>query len=89
MDKRKELQALDDDILDQVSGGIELTPLIHKEEKKNQKATANSLVYRGEKVHMGGLVWHSGTAGNSLTMNNLTVQNTGTQEDEDNVLIPM
>ena len=88
MDKRKELQALDDDILDQVSGGIELTPLIHMEEKKNRRVSADGLVYRGENVHMGGLVYRGGT-GNGLTMNNLTVQNTGTQEDEDNVLIPM
>ena len=87
MDKRKELQALDDDILDQVSGGIELTPLIHKD-KKNRRASANGLVYRGETVHAGGLVYRGGT-GNGLTVNNLTVQNTGTQEDEDNVLIPM
>ena len=33
MDKNKNLQALDDEALDQVSGGVQFTTLIHKDKK--------------------------------------------------------
>ena len=88
MDKQKDIQALDDEALDQVSGGIEFNLLINRDKKNQKRTSRNDLLYRGEQVKAGGLVWHSGTT-NGLTANNLTVQGTGTQEDEDNVLIPM
>ncbi|MBR4473337.1 MAG: hypothetical protein IKS55_06825 [Oscillospiraceae bacterium] len=89
MDKVKGKQSLDDEALDQVSGGIELTTLINKDFSGRKKdKSAKPLVYKGEMVHAGGLVYYGGT-GNGLTMNNLTVQNTGNQDDEDNFLIPV
>ena len=57
MDKRKDVQALDDEALDGVSGGIELTPMVRSFGKKKQNGKMNNdLTYRGEKVQMGGLV---------------------------------
>ena len=53
MDKNKNLQALDDEALDQVSGGIQFTTLIHKD-KKGRNAAPNGLVYHGEQVRQAG-----------------------------------
>ena len=82
MDKRKDVQALDDEALDGVNGGIELTPMVGNFGKKKQNGKMNNdLTYRGEKVQMGGLVFYGN--GNGLTANNLTGQNTGVQDDND------
>ena len=85
MDKRKDIQALDDEALDGVSGGIELTPLIGSFGKKKQKGTFNNdLTYRGEKVQMGGLVFYGD--GSGLTANDLTGRNTGVQGDDNDLI---
>ena len=85
MKEQKELQTLDDEALDQVSGGIQFTTLIHNK-KKGQNGTPNDLVYRGGKVETSGLVFRSDV--NGLTANNLIGQNAGTG-DEDNTLISL
>lgn len=87
MEKDKKMQALDDEALDQVSGGIQFTTLIHKEKgKKGRNAAANGLVYHGEQVQTSGLVFQGDLSG--LTLDNLTGQNAG-GEDGDRDLISL
>ena len=77
--------ALDDEALDGVSGGIELTPLIGSFGKKKQKGSFNNdLTYRGEQVQMGGLVFYGD--GSGLTANDLTGRNTGVQGDDNDLI---
>ncbi len=80
MDKNKNLQALDDEALDQVSGA-----LIHKG-KKGRNAAPDGLVYHGEQVQTSGLVFRSDLSG--LTANNLIGQDAGA-EDGDRDLISL
>ena len=85
MDKNKKPQALDDEALDQVSGGIQFTTLIHKD-KKGRNAAPNGLIYHGEQVQTSRLVFHSDLGG--LTANNLIGQDAGA-EDGDRDLISL
>ena len=85
MDKNKNLQALDDEALDRVSGGIQFTTLIHKD-KKGRNAAPNGLVYHGEQVQTSGLVFRSDLGG--LTANNLIGQD-APADDGDRDLISL
>ena len=78
MDKNKKPQALDDEALDQVSGGIQFTTLIHKD-KKGRNAAPDG-------VQTSGLVFRSDLGG--LTANNLIGQDAGA-EDGDRDLISL
>ena len=78
MDKRKDIQALDDEALDQVSGGFELTTLITKT-FGGEKDPANGLVYRGEKVRAGGLVYYGDS---DIMANDLTGRQNGTKKEK-------
>lgn len=86
MDKNKKPQALDDEALDRVSGGIQFTTLIHKDNKKGRNAAPNGLVYHGEQVQTSGLVFRSDLGG--LTANNLIGQD-APAEDGDRDLISL
>lgn len=79
MDKRKEIQALDDEVLDQVSGGMELTTMIKKTFGGQEEAPANGLVYHGEKVRAGGLVYYGDS---DIVANDLTGRPNGTKKDK-------
>ncbi len=79
MDKDKNLHALDDEALDQVSGGVQFTTLIHK---KGEGGVPNGLVFHGNSMQARGLVFRGELNGQA---DNLTGQKPGAGDD-DNVL---
>ena len=85
MDKNKNLQALDDEALDQVSGGVQFATLLHTD-TRGRNAAPNGLVYHGEQVQTSGLVFRSDLGG--LTANTLIGQD-APAEDGDRDLISL